>query len=695
MPPKRAAMRRGAGRTKASPSSPENFETLLDLSPGIPLPSVPTQAAFSYGTQGPTALPRRMRMAPRNMNLTQIARSIDAGVDAAQKRNPSPQKNSDQENIEPMDTRAGRSNGVSPVRRPRREPTPDQTQLLQSLRDVTATPPPPVAHTVSSESSPAIPPPQLRIQPDSPLYPSPLQRAGSPNYDVQMGSTPDRHSSVDNASEISFSLEREIHEDNLQRTRPSKYRGEPHGRNITAPPRRISGLALVGETIEEEDEPESEPADESEDVNEPSPYLAPEPEPEPEVETWSAPVRTVIPQTFRTEPVHPSPPSRSPKDGLIRPWLESMPPETRGDSEGQPVIHRTKWLMAVVTLLTCVLLVVLTTQNSLAEKIRSSLSFGEIPHMNFPPNLPESELVSSLRNQVSRMNVQVSSLSRELRSAVEPARSPSTTYISDPVVIPRQPIHKINFFSEALGAIVDPGSTTPTAGSKEPLLKRVFFSVFGLTSYLRGPLPPAAALTPWEELGDCWCSAPRNGVTQLSVHLGRDIVPEEVVVEHIPAGAALDPDVAPKEIELWARFRVVPLALHSKAPTESSSGWLPGWSSRQSRPSEPASSREEGLGGYNIPGEKSLHDVLMSSLRMHNIDEPESVYSDDPILGPNFYRVGQMVYDIHKRDHVQHFPLNVIVDVPTIRADKVVLRVKSSWGANNTCIYRVKLHGHV
>lgn len=172
-------------------------------------------------------------------------------------------------------------------------------------------------------------------------------------------------------------------------------------------------------------------------------------------------------------------------------------------------------------------------------------------------------------------------------------------------------------------------------------------------------------------------------------------MPEEVVVEHIPAGAALDPDVAPKEIELWARFRVVPLALHSKAPTESSSGWLPGWSSRQSRPSEPASSREEGLGGYNIPGEKSLHDVLMSSLRMHNIDEPESVYSDDPILGPNFYRVGQMVYDIHKRDHVQHFPLNVIVDVPTIRADKVVLRVKSSWGANNTCIYRVKLHGHV
>lgn len=208
----------------------------------------------------------------------------------------------------------------------------------------------------------------------------------------------------------------------------------------------------------------------------------------------------------------------------------------------------------------------------------------------------------------------------------------------------------------------------------------------------RGPLPPVAALTPWEDVGDCWCSTPRDGVSQLSVLLGRDIVPEEVVVEHIPAGATLNPGVAPRKIEMWARFRIVPM---DTAPSGgSSSGWFPR-TSKTSRSIEPPPAREEGLGGFNIPGEKTLHDVLLASLRVSHPFQDESAYSDDPYLGPNFYRIGEMEYDIHKENHIQRFSLNTIVDIPTIRVDKVAFRVTSNWGSNNTCIYRLRLHGHV
>ena len=85
----------------------------------------------------------------------------------------------------------------------------------------------------------------------------------------------------------------------------------------------------------------------------------------------------------------------------------------------------------------------------------------------------------------------------------------------------------------------------------------------------------------------------------------------------------------------------------------------------------------------------------MDLLRRSNPFEPPSAYSDDPILGPNFYRIGKVEYDLHSPDYAQAFKLNTIVDVSTIRVDKVVFRVTSNWGANHTCIYRFKLHGHL
>jgi hypothetical protein len=318
--------------------------------------------------------------------------------------------------------------------------------------------------------------------------------------------------------------------------------------------------------------------------------------------------------------------------------------------------------------------------------------------------MSQPELFNGIRKQMSKMDMKMSSLSSELSSVVS-EQSLFNTKDSAPtdVVVHRNPVHKVNFLSPALGALVDPANTSPTLGSKLGAPARAFlwFAPFASKGTIRSPQPPISALTTWEEVGDCWCSASRNGTTQLSVLLGRDIVAEELIVEHIPAGASLEPEAAPRTIELWARFKVNPhkTPLKAKPTAEAKPGGFFSMFGDAAASQSPAiqapSSREMGLGGFLIPGIGSLHHLIMDLLRRSNPYEPESAYSDDPVLGENFYRIGKMEYDIHSPDHVQAFKLNTIVDVATIRVDKVVFRVTENWGAKHTCIYRFRLHGHI
>lgn len=682
MPPKQAT--RKAPPKGYAYASEDEFETLLDKSPGISLPAVPTAPNWNYGGPSSIALPKSSPVNPM-MSYQRIAQRIQIGKEMAERRDFPRSRDAQQDDQSPVQrqprTRARRepaADSGSPIRRrTKREPTPDQTQLLQSLRQATAspirestnqpsdaTPSPPVPHPVSTDSEPDAQPPRprrLSMVEVSQLYPSPLQRVGDLR-EAPFESTPDRQGSVDNASEVSWNLERDIHEDNLQRTRPSKYRG----RNITKPPRRPSGLAIVQETTDEEEEPTTVPVVEH--VVEAA-------------ESWTAPARTIIPQIFRrSRSPENNPGPISPKEGLVERWLSSLRPESR---DGRPLEPKpwANWVRVAVLLL-LPLLLIFSFQSGYLEKLPFSFPVKE-SSLQLPPNITESEIFYGLRNQVSRANAQISSLSQEISSVrSEHAKDPRPTFIVDPLAAPK-PVPKINFLSPQLGAIVDPRNSTPTAGRVPSLTERLLARLsVGRTSSARGPLPPAAALTHWEDVGDCWCTTPRDGVSQLSVFLNYYIVPEEVVVEHIPTGATPNPGVAPQNIEVWARFRIVPMDKGKPSP-------------EATRAIGPSSARQNGLGGYNIPGEATLHDVLMNSLRVSHPHEDESAYSDDPLLGPNFYRVGKMKYDISKEDHMQRFSLNTIVDVPTIRVDKVVFRFTSNWGSNHTCIYRLRLHGHV
>ncbi|KAJ5817589.1 hypothetical protein N7447_007597 [Penicillium robsamsonii] len=664
MPPKRVSRRAGATpqRTHLQPE----YESILDRAQAPVLPSVPVQASFNYGATTTTALPQRMSIRP-NIGIDQMAGTVDASLETARRR-----------------TAATKKKQGTQTRK--REPTPDETQLQQSLHRAAdehsdQTPSPPVPHSVSTDSPDAQPPLQRQLS-NSPLYPSPLQRMGSPRINSPIDSSPFRHSSVDNASVASWNLERDINEDDLQRTRPSK-----HGRNITAPPRRISGLANVLEEDEEEEEEEEEEE-----------YVK-----------------------FESEIYHDLEPD-VPKESFLRRWLEAVRPRRREphiQNETTNEVRRKSrtqtfraamegpyqnWIRAAFYFLLFLSLIFVPL---IAAKLRDYLEHGSLDwDTSSNITISKPEVFHSLRSQVSKMDVQMSSLSNEL-SSVRSEQSLSSVHDSMPTdpSLHRKPVYKVNFLSVALGAMIDPAKTSPTLGSKQSASFRALLwaSSFVSRRAIRAPQSPMSALTTWEEVGDCWCSAPRNGTTQLSVLLGRDIVAEELVVEHIPVGASLEPQAAPRTIELWARFKVNPHKTPLKAkPTPEARpgrGFLKVFGdatlSQLPLSTHAPSSRETGLGGFIIPGIGSLHGLVMDLLRRSNPFEPPSAYSDDPILGPDFYRIGKVEYDLHSPDYAQTFKLNTIVDVSTIRVDKVVFRVTSNWGANHTCIYRFKLHGHI
>ncbi|OQE73485.1 hypothetical protein PENNAL_c0087G10658 [Penicillium nalgiovense] len=662
MPPKRVTRR--AGATPQRPHQEPEFESILDRAQGPVLPSVPVQASFNYGAATTTGLPQRMSMRP-NIGIDQMAGTVNAHLEVARKRTAATKKKQDPQ-----------------ARQSKREPTPDQTQLQQSLHKAAdehsdKTPSPPVPHSVSTDSSPDAQPPLQRHLSNSPLYPSPLQRMGSPRIHSPLGSSsPFRHSSVDNASVASWNLERDINEDDLQRTRPSK-----HGRNITAPPRRISGLANVLEEDEEDVKFDSAIYNDFE----------PDVPKESFLRRWLGAARS------RRQGPQSNHENELPSEVRRKSWMQKFEAAMEGPYQN--------WIRAAFYLFLFLSFIFVPL---IAAKLRDYLDHGALDwDSSSNITIIKPEVLHSIRSQVSKMDAQMSSFSNELSSA-RSELSLSNAHDSAPTdaSLHRKPVHKVNFLSVALGAMIDPAKTSPTLGPKQSASLRALLwaSSFMSRRPIRSQQSPMSALTTWEEVGDCWCSAPRNGTTQLSVLLGRDIVAEELIVEHIPVGASLEPEAAPRTIEVWARFKVNPHKTPVKAkPTPEARPGRAGFMKlfgdatvTQEPPSTQApSSRETGLGGFLIPGIGSLHGLVMDLLRRSNPFEPPSAYSDDPILGPNFYRIGKVEYDLHSPDYAQEFKLNTIVDVSTIRVDKVVFRVTSNWGADHTCIYRFKLYGHL
>ncbi|KAJ9410133.1 hypothetical protein DTO045G8_2126 [Paecilomyces variotii] len=778
MPPKRSSGRRAGSvisnhsQLAAGLSSPDVFN------PG--LPSIRSKQSFAYGSSKTPALPRELGTNV-SMGISEMAETIDVGLRQAHERDTTIDENPRNRN-QRMATRSQTrsvSRSPSPVarptrrpaasrspgrrRRPRREPTPDQ-QLLDALReetqspspsppklstilgsdsnpDSTAPPTPPVPHTLSTDTTPvrsSFPTTHQSLRPGTypRLDPTPGRFRSSPGQDASaLDSSRFETSSVDNMSTVSWNLEREIHDAELQRTTEnSTYRRQgPHGTNITAPPKRPSGLSFSRDIIEETEEsepspdltpsssaqssPEPQPQPQPEPEPEPEPGPEPELEPEPEVQPSPKPAREPTPEPKREDGF-----STAPARTII-PHTTFREPSTDDASttSEQPFAARTvplanirtpqilfprininlKMVFVVISVLVAIVASYAFAMLLASGSIGSALPFGN--RVPYSLNASESEFLSRISGQVERLGTQVSSISREMSSMrLEWNKDPTHPTITQPVaLVPAEP-PRVNFLSPGTGAVIDPYMTSPTSGRARSFLGRMFFGASKDSP--QGVRAPVTALTPWDGLGDCWCSAPRDGLSQFTVILGRHIVPEEVVVEHIPKDASLEPGVAPREMELWVRYvfnQSTAILTDPSVPNASPSSLLGSFmgkwfSSGPSAAQDPSPALK--LSTHLPPSSSSvssLHDLVLETLRQTYPRDAETAYWDDALLGPSFYRVGKWQYNINSEDHIQHFSLDAIIDLPGLRVDKLVFRVNSNWGAHDTCIYRLRLYGHL
>jgi hypothetical protein len=216
------------------------------------------------------------------------------------------------------------------------------------------------------------------------------------------------------------------------------------------------------------------------------------------------------------------------------------------------------------------------------------------------------------------------------------------------------------------------------------------------------PNPPETALEAWDDFGDCWCGAPSKtgqGQLQLALELGQHAILDEVVVEHISASASPDPSVAPRDMELWAQFKPFRGQQQPAKATETETaitsesihkktGWFGLFHSSTASSSSSSSSSKPFPSSLS-----SILDSIIKTLHQAYPSDPETAYANDRLLGPTYFRLGKWEYD-RTGSTVQHFALDALIDYPMLRVDKVVVRVKSNWGGNYTCLYRVKVHGH-
>ena len=220
-------------------------------------------------------------------------------------------------------------------------------------------------------------------------------------------------------------------------------------------------------------------------------------------------------------------------------------------------------------------------------------------------------------------------------------------------------LKSVNFFSASLGAVVDPYLSSSTQSKPQPKGVALYNRLFGT---LGKPNPPISALEPWQEAGDCWCAAPppkvhsRNGAegkdvpkAQLAVRIPRLIYPTSITVEHVPGAATLDIAAAPKDMELWVRV-----------------------------------------------DDTSMRDEITRHVAEYTYSKArESNRENGVALDESYVRIGRWRYDIHALNHVETFPLQINLKELGVYVNQAVVRATSNWGAEYTCLYRVRLHGIV
>lgn len=204
-------------------------------------------------------------------------------------------------------------------------------------------------------------------------------------------------------------------------------------------------------------------------------------------------------------------------------------------------------------------------------------------------------------------------------------------------------MHSINWFSPKMGAIVVPRHTSPTAKRPLEVENRGWFA----RSLKRVAPPPVAALMPWEETGDCWCASKTEnmGKLQLAVLTEHKIMPEQLIIEHIPQNAELDRGCTPQSWQLWAEM-------------------------------------------YDKEEAEELKDKIRRFYsHYYGCSQEDSPPSESSIC------IAEGTYDRRKENWVQSFRMLFWTHHSEARVEtgKFYFRVLSNYGSSQTCLYRVRL----
>ena len=157
---------------------------------------------------------------------------------------------------------------------------------------------------------------------------------------------------------------------------------------------------------------------------------------------------------------------------------------------------------------------------------------------------------------------------------------------------------------------------------------------------------PEAAITDSLRVGNCWTIT--GSVGQLGIRLPRMVALTHASIDHIPREIAADIGRAPRTMILWGsidgeinkrRLRDAVQALDGPLPT--------------------------------IEGRSGPHTTC----------------------GHSFVPLAYFDYDIRAPAHVQTFALFQYIIDSQMSFGVVVLEVLRNWGAEDTCLYRLRLHG--
>ncbi|KAG6817663.1 hypothetical protein H0H87_005420 [Tephrocybe sp. NHM501043] len=211
-------------------------------------------------------------------------------------------------------------------------------------------------------------------------------------------------------------------------------------------------------------------------------------------------------------------------------------------------------------------------------------------------------------------------------------------------------IARADYAAYSGGARVIPSLTSPTYEITPSTLRGSLLSYITGNGYAIGR-PPVWALHHELQNGHCWPVAGHTG--QLGVVLAAPIYVDEVTIDHVASEVAFDMRSAPRDMELWG-------LVEGQDNTEKIREWREERSRR----------REDG---------EEL------------VEEPEQ--PNTLPRAASYVRIAEFTYDVGAPRNVQTFPVNSELRALGIDFGVVVLMMKSNWGRDYTCLYRLRVHG--